>query len=60
MREREKANETLLDSNIHIDFFNANEVKTTTLTSLKGSLNGKTNDLYAIDSVVAVSDSGVT
>lgn len=60
LRVFDQANETLLDSNIHIDFFNTNEVKTTTLTSLKGRVNGKTNDLYAIDSVVAVSDSGVT
>jgi len=52
--------ETLLDSNITVLFFNPEGEKTTTLTAHKGRVNDITKDLYAIDSVVAVSDSGVT
>lgn len=50
-------NETLLDSSIKIDFYDINERKTTTLTSKRGRVDDLTNDLFAIDSVVAVSDS---
>jgi len=49
--------ETLLDSSIKIDFYDLNENKTTTLTSKKGRVDDLTNDLFAIDSVVAQSDS---
>jgi LPS export ABC transporter protein LptC len=52
--------ETLLDSGVRVDFYNLQEVKTTTLTSKKGKVEDATKNLYAIDSVVAVSDSGVT
>lgn len=52
-------NETLLDSGIQVDFFNYNEIKTTTLTSKRGKVDENTNNLYAIDSVVAVNDSGI-
>ncbi len=52
--------QTLLDSNITVLFYNPQGEKTTTLTALKGKVNDITKDLYAIDSVVAVSDSGVT
>lgn len=51
--------EKLLE-NIKIDFFNEAEEKTSTLTSLHGKIDDATQDMYAIDSVVAVSDSGVT
>ncbi len=54
-----KSQETLLDSNIQVDFYNDQKVKTTTLTAKKGRVNDDTKNLYAIDSVVAVSDSGV-
>ncbi len=56
----EKAQETLLDSNIQVDFYNRLGKITTTLTAKKGKVDSRTNNLYAIDSVVAVSDSGVT
>jgi len=52
--------QTLLDSNITVLFFNEQGEKTTTLTAHKGKVNDLTKDLFAIDSVVAVSDSGVT
>jgi LPS export ABC transporter protein LptC len=52
-------NEKLLE-NIKIDFFDENELKTSSLTSLFGKIDDDTQDMYAIDSVVAVSDSGVT
>lgn len=51
--------QTFLDGNVKVDFFNSFGQKTTELTSLKGRVDDKTKDLYAIDSVVAVSDSGV-
>lgn len=51
---------TLLDSNVHVDFYDEDEIKTTTLTSKRGRVNDATRDLWAIDSVVAVNDSGVT
>ena len=51
--------ETILDSNIQVDFYNDNEVKTTTLTSKRGRVDENTNNLFAIDSVVTVNDSGL-
>jgi LPS export ABC transporter protein LptC len=54
-----KKKETLLDSNIRVDFYNNEEIHTTTLTAIKGRVDEKTNNLYAIDSVVAVNDSGI-
>ncbi|NWF51124.1 MAG: LPS export ABC transporter periplasmic protein LptC [Ignavibacteriaceae bacterium] len=54
-----ESRETLLDKNIRVDFFNQQEVKTTTLTAKRGKVDDRTNDLYAIDSVVAVNDSGI-
>ena len=49
--------ETLLDQNIKVDFYNPQEIHTTTLTSKKGRVDETTNNLYAIDSVVVFSDS---
>ncbi|MBZ0198603.1 MAG: LPS export ABC transporter periplasmic protein LptC [Ignavibacteriaceae bacterium] len=60
IRMYEKSQSTLLDSGVHIDFYGPQENITTVLTSLRGRVNDATKDLYAIDSVVAVSDSGVT
>lgn len=51
--------EKLLE-NVKIEFFDEEENKTSVLTSLKGKIDDNTQDMYAIDSVVAVSDSGVT
>ena len=51
--------ETILDDGVKVEFFNSLEEKTTVLTSKRGRVDEKTNDLYAIDSVVAVNDSGI-
>jgi len=51
--------ETILDDGVKVEFFNSLEQKTTTLTSKRGRVEENTNDLYAIDSVVAVNDSGI-
>jgi LPS export ABC transporter protein LptC len=55
----EDTKETLLDGGIKVDFYNEQEIKTTTLTSKRGRVDETTNDLFALDSVVAVNDSGV-
>lgn len=49
--------ETLMDENIKVDFFNQQQVKTTTLTAKKGRVDEITNNLFAIDSVVVFNDS---
>lgn len=59
LRMYDQPNETLLDSSVRVNFYNENQIQTTTLTSLKGKVDNATNNLYAIDSVVAVNDSGV-
>lgn len=55
-----ESKETLLDSGVRVDFYNPDEVKTTTLTSKRGRVEDESKNLYAMDSVTAVSDSGVT
>jgi LPS export ABC transporter protein LptC len=55
----EKSKETFIDSGLQVDFYDMNEIKTTTLTSKLGRVDENTQNLYAIDSVVAVNDSGV-
>jgi LPS export ABC transporter protein LptC len=52
--------ETLLDSGVKVDFYNPKQIVTTTLTSLRGKVDDTNKNLYALDSVVAVNDSGVT
>jgi len=59
LRAFSKNKETFLDSNIRVDFYNMNEVKTTTLTAKRGKVDEKTNNLFAMDSVVTVNDSGI-
>ncbi|RPI73623.1 MAG: LPS export ABC transporter periplasmic protein LptC [Ignavibacteriales bacterium] len=49
--------ETLLDEGVQVDFYDEYEVKTTTLTSLRGRVDDATRDLYAFDSVVVKNDS---
>lgn len=49
--------ETLLDT-VRIDFYNENEEKTSTLTSNHGKVDGFTNNMYAIENVIATNDSG--
>ena len=51
--------EKLLE-NVRIEFYNEEEIQTSTLTSLEGKIDDLTQDMYAIKDVVAVSDSGVT
>lgn len=60
LRVYEESKETLLDDGVKVDFYSDEEVKTTTLTSVKGRVEDNTQNLFAIDSVVAVNDSGVT
>ncbi len=49
--------ETLLDG-VKINFFDENEVRTSQLTSKHGRVDDNTQDMFAIDSVVAQNDSG--
>lgn len=50
---------TLLEG-VKIEFFDKQEVKTTTLTSKYGKVDDVTKNMYAYNHVVAVNDSGVT
>lgn len=50
--------ETLLDSMVKVDFYDENQIKTSTLTSKRGRVDDATENLWARDSVVVVSDSG--
>lgn len=59
LRVYDQAGETLLDSGLKVDFYNDLEQKTSTLTSKRGRVDDRTNNLFAMDSVVAVNDSGV-
>ena len=45
---------------VKIDFYNEEGVNNSTLTSMRGKVDDATKNMFAIDSVVAVSDSGVT
>lgn len=47
----------LLDSNVQVDFYDENEIKTSTLTSKRGKVDETTNNLWAMDSVVTLNDS---
>ena len=58
LRVFEKEQETLLDENIKIIFYNSDFNITSVITAKRGKVDDVTKDLYAIDSVVAVSDSG--
>jgi LPS export ABC transporter protein LptC len=55
----EDKGETLLE-NVKIDFYNKKGKIESVLTSKRGRVDDRTKDMFAIDSVVAVSDSGVT
>jgi len=57
LRKYDDKRETFLDQNIKVDFYDQNEVMTTTLTSIRGRVDETTNNLYAMDSVVVSSDS---
>lgn len=60
LRVYENSKETLIDSNLIVDFYNETGQISTTLTAKRGRVNDATNDLYAFDSVIVVSDSGTT
>jgi LPS export ABC transporter protein LptC len=49
--------ETLLDQGIEVNFYDEEEIKTTTLTAVRGRVDDATRDLYAMDSVVVTNDS---
>lgn len=57
LRKFDEKRETFLDKNVKVDFYNDEQIKTSTLTSKKGRVDETTNNLYAIDSVVVFSDS---
>lgn len=48
---------TLLDG-VRIDFYDKLQKKSTTLTSNKGKVDDATRNMYAIENVVAINDSG--
>ena len=50
----------LLDSNVTVDFFDENERHTSNLTSLRAEVDQTSNNMKAIGSGVAVSDSVIT
>ena len=52
--------ETLLDTSVKVDFYDENQLKSSTLTSLRGRVDDATQNLWARDSVRVVNDSGVT
>ncbi|MFA6980985.1 MAG: LPS export ABC transporter periplasmic protein LptC [Ignavibacteriaceae bacterium] len=58
LRMYAKRQETLIDVYQHVDFYNPLEIKTTTLTSLRGRVDDASKDLYAFENVVARNDSG--
>jgi LPS export ABC transporter protein LptC len=49
--------ETIINDGVKVDFYDEDQIKTTTLTSKQGRVDDLTSDLYAIDSVVVFSDS---
>ena len=55
----ETSKQTLLDSGVHVDFFDEHGVHSSVLTSRTGKVDENTNNLEAIGNVVVVSDSGV-
>jgi LPS export ABC transporter protein LptC len=59
LRKFERPAETLMDT-IKVNFYSQLGQISSVLTANKGKADDLTNDLYAIDSVVAVNDSGVT
>ena len=55
----EATKQTLLDSGVHVDFFDEHGVHSSVLTSRTGKVDESTNNLEADGNVVVVSDSGV-
>ena len=57
LKKYEQQKVTYLDG-VKIHFYDTNQAMTSTLTSKKGKVDDATRDMYAIDDVVAVNDSG--
>ncbi len=60
IRVYDHARETLLDGGIEVDFYDEDELITTNLTSKRGRVDDSTSDIWAIDSVVVISNDGTT
>ena len=56
----ENKRETILDSNVRVDFYDEHEHHTSVLTAKRGKVNDVTHDFEAYENVVVVSDSGST
>lgn len=54
----EERRETLLDSNIQIDFYNVDGAHSSMLTARRGRVDDATQNMEAFENVVVVSDSG--
>ncbi len=59
LKKFEKPAETLLE-NMKVEFYDENENLSSVLTSRKGRIDDKTKDMFALDSVIVKSDSGIT
>ncbi|MBA4251552.1 MAG: LPS export ABC transporter periplasmic protein LptC [Chlorobiaceae bacterium] len=60
LRSFTNAQETLIDDNLKIDFYDNNEIVTSTLKSRRGRVDDKTKDLYAYEDVKVVNNEGTT
>lgn len=60
MEKYSKRRETKFDGGIVVDFYNTEGKHTSNLVAERGLLREETNDVEAMDNVVAVSDSGIT
>ncbi len=58
LRMYTETQQTLLDDNVKIDFYNTQKIITTVLTSKRGRVEDATKNLYAMDSVVVKSNDG--
>lgn len=59
LRVYQQSMETLLDSNVKVDFYNPRQMVSTVLTSRRGKVDDRTRNLYAYENVVVKNDSGV-
>jgi len=53
LRMYSETQQTILDSNVKVDFYNTQRMITATLTSKRGKVEDATKDLYAYENVVA-------
>jgi LPS export ABC transporter protein LptC len=52
--------QTLLSDSLHVDFYNEQQIHTSTLTARRGIVNDQTRDFEAYEHVIVTSDSGTT